>query len=467
MSLIAAQALRGKKIVSEFIKSIKRRTDSIGKDVSSVLAENTLKTVWDTLNRKQQILLRFMSETVKAETENNLSEIIKPELNYNQFSKALKTLNNLNLIVVKSSPNEPDLLELHPLVKEFIKHKYPMTERSKYIALFVNHFNRIILVLKPQLSHDSPLYVFENWTHKIELEINKRDFKNALISLQEISNPIRTAGYIEEFLRVCHMFYIEVDWPSAITEEYSYFHGQFNNFVKILIELGRYNDADTFLKKYSRSISGKGIHYLSYCDLRCYYYWYKEDFTNAIIWGEKGSDLKLKSEIDTGFDPTHNLALALRDSRIENNLTKALNYFLLGEVLEDVLADKLPEENFYGSFYGNIGRCLQFQGNSKDALWCYKKSLKLLMTESSTNTQNNIGYACKWIAEILSDQEDYTTAYIFNKKAYIQWKEISPPRAKIIEIILTDIIHADKVTTDTIKLNEWQIEKHFNGWLSM
>jgi len=60
-----------------------------------------------------------MAETVKPETEAQIGDYLARELNYNKVVKALNVLRAVNLIVVKRRADAPDLLELHPLVRQF------------------------------------------------------------------------------------------------------------------------------------------------------------------------------------------------------------------------------------------------------------------------------------------------------------------------------------------------------------
>ena len=198
------------------------------------------------------------AEIVRAETQDNLIKILATELNYNQFLKAFKALTQLNLIVVKSMLGEIDTYELHPLVKEYIVHNLGRIERSKFISLFVNFYDNVILVLKPKLNSQQPLSFFENWTAKIELAVNNDDYKTALISLEEICTPICDAGYIEEYIRTANLVFINTDWKTAINEEYSYFNTQFSIFVETLTEFGKFDEANAFLTKYEKHIVNKG-----------------------------------------------------------------------------------------------------------------------------------------------------------------------------------------------------------------
>ena len=68
-----------------------------------------------------------------SEYVDNYSKVVEKEMNYKKFKKALKTLNSLNLIIYKRNS---DYIELHPLVKEFIK----LGHKATLITSESNHF---------------------------------------------------------------------------------------------------------------------------------------------------------------------------------------------------------------------------------------------------------------------------------------------------------------------------------------
>ena len=345
---------------------------------------------------------------------------------HNRFRKAMRRLKRLNLIVIKSLKDEQDQLELHPLVKEFVLQKYPLqNERSKFITLFVNFYNNKICVLRERLNWDMPFEDFAQWTSKVELEVNNHDFKSALITLKEIEAPLLTAGYLMEFIRVSEHIYSKIDWNVAIIEEYSYFIDLLKTYITILTELGETVKANDLLTKFSKTIQGKGENYISYCEVSCYYYWFIGDFDNAIKWGERIIELK---KDENGKNIINTLALAWRDSKRPENINKALDYFLEGEKLDDVLNPDILKNELSGPFYGNIGRCLYYNKEYDNALICYKKSYRLLNIEKVSNTNMNIGYALLWIGETLVKKNDIDTALKFLTGAVNIWKKVSPPK---------------------------------------
>ncbi len=426
LNLIAGQAIRGVNTVNEFMTEIEGKTNFSEDNFSSILSEKILSVVWNSLNDKQRLLIRGIAETVKPETEENLRIILDSELNANQFYKSVRTLKNLNLVETLKEGE----IELHPLVKEYVLTRYPKNERAKFITLFVKFYDKFIYILKPNLNSKLGIQDFQNWTLKIELQINKNDFIAALVALEEVSRAILAAGYSEEYLRVAHKLYDAVNWEIAIAEEYSYFHSQLYNLTTTLTQMGNCNEANVILEHYKRLIPGKSAHYLGYCSEKIYYHWYQADYDKAIQIGEEGASLLQESNLADSFSLKHNLGLAYRDSMIKINIEKALKYFSSDDDLNEFLLSFKYSKDLGGAYYGNIGRCLEFLDRKDDALKCYFVSFKLLVLEDYINSIINTGYACLWIGAILSDSGKNLEALYFLKLARNCWDITSPPRSK-------------------------------------
>ncbi|GEC78301.1 SIR2 family protein [Flavobacterium aquatile] len=462
LNLIAGQAIRGIDIVTVFMDQIENKSNFNEDDFSSILSEKILNEVWKSINDKQKNLIRGIAETVKPETEEILKTILDSELNSNQFGRALRTLKNLNLIETLSDGE----IELHPLVKEFVLTKYPKTERAKFITLFVKYYDRFIYILKPNLNSKLSIQEFQNWTSKIELQINKNDFKAALVALEEVSYSILSAGYIEEYIRVTERLFYSINWEQAVSQEIPYFHSQFNRYCTALTQMGEFESCKKNLDKYSTLIAGKSSYYLSYCSEKTYTLWYQKDFENAIQIGEEGVFLLDESGVADNYSLKHNLALAHRDSKDIININKALNYFLHNENLETLLLNKDLNTDLGGSYYGNVGRCLEYLNRNEEALECYYISLKLLLLEDYINSVLNIGYACMWIGNLLTKENKNKDALYFLKFAQNSWKKTSVPLAKEVDVLWSNVI-ADKETKEYInKLSEWKIKNYCSSFIN-
>src|SRR5205807_2562437 len=121
-------------------------------------------------------------------------------------------------------------------------------------------------------------------------------------------------------------------------------------------------------------------------------------YLTAIKWGAEGVDLKKSTGADTKFDSGHSLALARRDFGM---VDPALEYFLRGKKLPEVIAEKDGNTSLGGAFYGNVGRCLHLMGQIDPALSCYRKSACLL-AESSRTLLENEAYIRQWVGEVLT-----------------------------------------------------------------
>ena len=157
-----------------------------------------LRSIWRTLTDKQKVVLRCLAETPKAETEERLADYVTNLLNWNQYRRAVKTLKTLNLVVIKPVPGGPDTLELHPLIREFIKTEYSPKERDKFIVIACKVFDDIIKIFKPQLSQLPSRGILEHWTLRSDLAMNRKNYKEALEFLNEAAMPLVASGYVED-----------------------------------------------------------------------------------------------------------------------------------------------------------------------------------------------------------------------------------------------------------------------------
>lgn len=461
LNLIAGQAVRGINTVNEFMTDIEGKTTFKEDNFSSILSEKILTAVWQTLNDKQKNVIRGIAETVRPELEENLKMILGSQINPNQFYKSIRTLKNLHLIETLKDGE----IELHPLVKEFVLTKYPKTERAKFITLFVKFYDQFIYILKPRLNSKLSLQEFQNWTLKIELQINQGDLKPALVALEEVCHSILSAGYSEEYMRVSQRLFASLNWDSAVSNEYPYFHSQLTNLTTTLTQMGNFNETEILLEKYRKLIPGKSVHYLAYCSEKTYFYWYQGKFIDAIQIGEEGVSLLEESSLADNYNLRHNLALSYRDSKISENVHKALNYFSNGGNLESLLVEKLSKD-YGGAYYGNLGKCLEYLGEKEKALIYYYYSLKLLMNEDNINTIINMGYACLWIANILSEKLDKENALYFLKLGKICWDKTSSPRSVDILNDWDSMLLLEHVKTKIDALSDWKIKDYCSNHIA-
>lgn len=461
LNLIAGQAIRGINTVNEFMTEIEGKTSFKEDNFSAILSEKILSAVWKGLNDKQKSVVRGIAETVRPETEENLKLILGSEINPNQFYKSIRTLKNLNFVETLKEGE----IELHPLVKEFVLTKYPQTERVKFITLFVKYYDQFIYILKPRLNSKLSLQEFQNWTLKIELQINKGDFKPALVALEEVCYSILSAGYSEEYLRVAHKLYDALNWDLAISSEYPYFHSQFNNLTTTLVQMGSFSEADILLERYKKLIPGKSVHYLNYCSERVYSLWYQKKFLEAIEIGEEGVELLEESSLADTYNIRHNLALARRDSKLSINVDKALNFFSNGDSVENIDSSNINKD-LGGAYYGNVGRCLEYLNKKEEALKFYFFSLKLLMNEDNLNTLINVGYACSWIANILLENGSDEDALYFLKFAKNCWDRTSPPRSQEVEQKWHSIDALESTKAKIGEMSEWKIKDYCSNFIA-
>ncbi len=129
------------------------------------------------------------------------------------------------------------------------------------------------------------------------------------------------------------------------------------------------------------------------------------------------------------------------------------------EDIEIVSDSQTVDTNLSGSFYGNIGRCLQFNSNYDRALNCLYKSFAMIFMVESSNRILNLGYAADWISEVLFEKKDMESSYYFLRYAVMMWHKCSPPLSNRCKSKLKKY-DTTNTTNSILSLQFWQIEKY-------
>jgi len=389
------------------------------------LPEKTLASIWATLKEREQFVLRAMAETVKPVSEAEISEYLRHEISYSKVLKALKTLTALNLVVVKRRPSDSDVLELHPMVRQFIQRNFQVNDRMSFINAIIKVYQRFMGNHKSHLAERPTFTLLQYWTQNAELDITARRFSDAFRTLAEVAEAFLNSAYGREYCRVARELLTKADWVQD-PRKFKQFEEVFDTHVEILSHLGNHDEVDVLLQMYAQTVSTKDVRYIHYCAMMCQSKWIRGEFADAVRWGKEGRELKAKSDVDTSFDVAHELALAERDA---GQPESALSYFVKGRQLAGILDPDELDDARGGAHYGNIGRCLHFMGQIDEALICYQKSALLIERDPARIHVLNQGYIRLWIGELLAARQQYRLADVFLRAAYLKWEQIAPPKA--------------------------------------
>lgn len=421
INLIATQVAKDKSKLETLIYDIR---EGVEKEIPKTM----LRTIWKTLTEKQITILRYMAETVRPETEEQIGHYISDDMTWNRFSRTLRSLKDLNLVIVKSAPRTKDTLDLHPLVRSFITTEFPRVERRQYIVKIASFFDKLILKLTDRVSKGPSFSMMENWICRAELALNAGLYEDALKALDDVATPLLGSGYQEEFVRIASKLFIDIDFSTAIAEEYNHFDSMICDYVDVLSNLGRYKECEEIIDKYEKHIPGKSSRYVNLCDMKTHHYWVKCDYEKAKFWGGEGVKLVHDRNLDTKFDCSHNMALAQRDS---GEVDKALEIFKKGIDINEIFNEKINKNHFNAPYFGNIGRCLWLKNDIDMSLRCFVKAAKLLENETSDkHSYMNKGWASLWIAENLEHKEEFENAIKFYMHTFYIWESIAPNRAR-------------------------------------
>ena len=428
---------------------------------ASGLPNAMLREIWNTLNPKQQKLLRYLAEIVRPETEQQVGQYVSRDLNYNQFGKVLRQLKAVDLVVVKSPPDAPDTIELHPLIREFVRRQFTVSERSPYISTIIVFIDKIIVALRSRPEDEVSHTVLQSWVAKVELLINSGDYNQALIVLQEARRPLLRRGFAEEFVRLAVSALAIHEWTEATSTDMQGYDEVIEILVDVLSQLGRFSEAEEYISRFAQTVPGATARYVCLCNMRTHCYWLQEQFELAKEWGRRGVELKAEVQLDTRHDCSHNLALAQRDS---GDLDAALEFFLHGIELSIVTDPVQIDARRGGAFYGNIGRCLYLKRDFEGAFACLLKSAWLLERARDENVLVNQGWAAFWLGELLQQDGKPDIAYLCFRRTAAKLSQISPPRSETAQKA-ADRISA-LASNDLKGVEDWQIERKYLDWMN-
>lgn len=400
---------------------------------SGEIPDATLRSIWQSLRDREQIVLQALAETLRPVSAITVSDYLQSRANYNQTSKAIRLLRSLNLLVVKKLDQGDEGFELHPVIRAFIHKTFKRSERLWFIDKILSFYDAFFGTHLSELSKRPFASTVGRWLEGAELCVNAGHYKRAFARLNEVRAALRTNASPVEFVRIAHSLLSAV--PTKEWREYADFDPIFRVYHRSLVNLGRLEDARTALEQYEETLEGKDARYINYCDMQTYGFWMNGDYLAAIKWGKDGARLKKDSGVDTHFSSEHNLALAERDS---GAIDPALVYFLEDASVDKVLDPAICDQDRGGAFYGNIGRCFHLMGQVDSALVCYGKSAFLIEREHDDSDIENQAYIRQWIGELLLEKGEVDASSFFFTAAMAKWRLVAPPKAVKIERILEE-----------------------------
>ena len=419
---------------------LSRKPESIDTLIADLKVGNTedqrtasrLRPIWKGLNERQQIILRTMSESTKAEDEEALWNIVSPMISsHNQFQRALRALRSMSLVIDKGSESHGRTYELHPIVRQFVKSEFPTSERVPFMNLLTKAFEKYVLILT-QHSQQSIIISarpFEYTTLSIDIELEANNYLAAATKANNVRDAYLARGLGEEFLRISDHIMEAIDWNNDSLSEEEIFHKFTWGVLRTLGDYGKEENGNQLIENYERFVPRGTANYIGWCTAMCDFKWTLGKYDEAIHWGEEGNQLKLESDIDTVFDTLHSLNLSKRDS---GKAQEALAYFSRNRDLDEILSADHKSEDFNAPFFGNIGRCVHLLGDYESALKFYVRSADLLSTEKDAISVMNKGWASLWIGLVCIDLKDWENAKLFLSKSRDIWRERAPFKLQLV-----------------------------------
>lgn len=391
------------------------------------LPMTTLQSIWDSLKDREKVTLRGLASAVRPVTVGQLADYLTGHIRWNQLSKAVKYLRSLNLVVVKIQQDNIEVIELHPIIRAFIRQNFRDTnENESFIDSILKSYLAFFGIHRKELSDRPRVSTVEMWLDAAEVAIQAERYDQAFEYLNDVRHHFQRVGHTHSFVRIAHSLVNATTWNHEALPQY--FDKVVSSLVNALALMGRDTQCLPLMEMYRETIPIKNARYINYCQMMCTYYWLRGEHMDALRWGLEGVSLKKSTDVDTDFDAAHALALAQRDS---GAVDPALAFFLKGRQVTQVIEDAL-DMSLGGAFYGNIGRCLQFMGQLDQAMDCYRKSALIIEDESAEASLANKGYIRQWVGEAAYLKGDSALASACFCASIACWDLIAPPKAELL-----------------------------------
>lgn len=445
LSMLAAQRLSTGKSLSIILNEVEESRS----DVPAMILRSTYKL----LNADQMDVIRTLAELEHPAHEVELESVTG--YRFNKLSKHLKRLKDLSLTLERRNYQDKTLIDLHPLVRQFLRKEYPKSDRRSFIDKIIIYFDsRLALVAKQINKEGIPTHVLEVWLHKIEVLCNLADWNLAIYELCRVHMQVESSGFGGDYVRLGVKVLAGVDWLTAIDES-----KDFRRFLNIICRemsyLGQHDEVAKLMEHYEVSVGARGADRLNSLEIRAHDAWLRAEYLDAIEHAREALSLSKIVDVGSIFSPEHTLALVLRDS---GDIEGAMTILLEGLTLDEAAnfdSEKKP------SYFGNIGRCMFLVGEYDRAMLFYKICAKKFQVGIYPN--HNGGWLRMWVGENLCAMGRVSEGYSFICAAKHVWSKSSAVLERSADKIIKKL-HAENVNLDMALVPEWQAEKIFNTW---
>lgn len=447
VSMLAAQLLSKNREISSILQEV----EAAESDVPAMILRSTYKL----LSEDQTNFLRILAELERPESESALEEV--SGLRYNRLRKLLKRLKDLNLIQERRDLNDKTLIDLHPLVRQFLRREYPKKDRESFIAQVIVYFNKKLSVVAGLFGKEQiPNSVLELWIHKLEVLCNQGNWEVVVSDLLRIGDELERAGLVEDFVRLGQKIFGGVDWFTAI-DDIKDFRILINNVCHQLSYRCEHALVRRWMDHYLAAVGGRSADKVNRKEILAFDAWLNGNYQEAINFATESDELLRQVDFSPPSSPGHTLALALRDS---GNVEAALSKFLEGLTIAEAMDEGNGKD---ATFYGNIGRCFYLSDEMAMSLKFYQLCGRAMAKKVSTI--HNAGWLRFWVAEAMMKSGRAYDAFTFACAAIHIWRQGS----RLLELKADNLINQLRnsgAVTEIDFVPEWRAERTFNAWLS-
>jgi len=415
LGLIAGQIKSRRTSLQECIEQFRNGDYSTNEAI-----KDYFKTVWGELKPVHKRLLRYIAESARPLTQDEIAKI-QNDFRINEISKELGKMQGRGLLEQhQKCVGNKTAYQVHPLIREYVHQSYPIHAQRNYVRKVLCIFMPSMMVSMLFKDDSSG---FSNATSKltpsdlidsIETCLNSRNETQALALLEKHMETLYDQGLHHKFTSISSRVLDRINWLEANLTIKQTSVELLQETINKLELLGNSKRSNEYLSKYGNIAEEKTTSYLGYLNASAFSAWQNRDFQKSIsLCCEYDSlSIKLNSRSFELHSIPNTKALAERDS---GKYEAALQYF------EDRIKSDGNETD-----YGNAARCLFYLNRLSESEHYIRKSLHSLKKPSTHTDHLNLGYAYLWIAELMEALGNINEAHCFIFLTRNTWNEYAP-----------------------------------------
>jgi UDP-2,3-diacylglucosamine pyrophosphatase LpxH/tetratricopeptide (TPR) repeat protein len=443
LGLIAGQLVSGRDTLMSIVKRFWKDGASHDDRISEYF-----KDLWSGLQKDQQSLLRYMVNSPRPLTEDEVIQLLTYEYGPDKTIRTIRRLERAGLLEKHEGTQLGNMAyQVHPLMRQYIHKTYPKDKQKEYFErcltfflnnkkviafLFTNSTNSINL---EDVSNES--LSFKSLIDSLEACLVSRNFDLAYVLLGVYWKRLDREGQHHKFFSIACRVLDSISWTDIDVIKTPMRIELLGNLINQLGLSGDIEQRDLYINKIKQIIDPETPAYNPYLSILAHIEWqHNSNNVKALEYIHEIESLKEQSfEV---WDMASLKGIILRDT---GNLEAAAAIF------EEKSA---THETVYN--IGNLAKTYLSQKKYDEAEQLLIKCIGKLSINGTYLHTTNLGYAYLWLSEVMKETNRERESVSFFILAKNVWVEHAPLLIPILEQIKTsfflDVQLLDEMTLE-------------------